>query len=135
MVSEGLTRRTVRQARKSKILWVDDQPENNASERKVFENLGMTIRLATSTEQAMNRLFSERFDLVISDMGRPPDQRAGYTLLSEMKADNIEIPVIFYAAGGNRLENRKEAKNRGAFASTNGATDLFYSVFKALDAF
>lgn len=134
VVSEALTRRAVKRASKTKILWVDDCPENNISEREVLQDLGMKIHLATSTQQAMDRLSIERFDLVISDMGRPPDQRAGYTLLSEMKASNIHIPLIFYAAGGNLPEHRREAKTRGAFASTNGATDLFQHVFRALNA-
>jgi hypothetical protein len=50
-----------------------------------------------------------------------------------MKASKINIPLIFYAAGGNLPQNRREAKANGAFASTNGATDLFESVFKALE--
>lgn len=133
-VSEVLTRRAVKRASKTKILWVDDRPDNNIAERNSLQDLGMTIRLATSTDQALDRLSNERFDLVISDMGRPPDERAGYTLLSRMNAAGIKLPLIFYAAGGNLPEHRSEAKAKGAFASTNRATELFQFVFRALDA-
>ncbi len=50
-----------------------------------------------------------------------------------MKASRINIPLIFYAAGGNIPLHRQEALAKGAFASTNGSTDLFQYVFKALD--
>ncbi len=133
VVLELLTKRTVKRASRTKILWVDDCPENNISQREVLQDLGITIRLAESTQQAMTLLSKENFDLVISDMGRPPDKRAGYTLLSEMRSSKITTPVIFYAAGGNLPEHRREAKKNGAFASTNGATELFQHVFSALD--
>ncbi len=134
VVSDVLTNRAVKRASKTKILWVDDRPDNNISERESLQDLGITIRLATSTEQAMDRLTRERFDLVISDMGRPPDERAGYTLLLQMQSSGIKLPVIFYAAGGNLPEHKRQANAKGAFASTNRATELFQSVFRALDA-
>lgn len=133
VVSEVLTGRAVKRASKTKILWVDDRPDNNISERESLQDLGVVIRLASSTDQAMECLRHERFDLVISDMGRPPDDRAGYTLLSRMKEAGINLPLIFYAAGGNLPEHRKDAKARGAFASTNRATELFQFVFRALE--
>jgi PleD family two-component response regulator len=68
VVSEAFTKRTLKRVSKTKILWVDDQPDNNIAVKEVLQSLGILIRLATSTEQAMDILFSEEFDLVISDM-------------------------------------------------------------------
>lgn len=134
IVSDVLTMRAVRRAKRSRILWVDDIPENNFAERESFESLGIDVVSATSTEQALDILKTKRFDLVISDMGRPPDARAGYTLLSKMNELKISIPFLIYAAGGSIPEHRIEALSRGAKGSTNRATELFEMVLRALGA-
>jgi CheY-like chemotaxis protein len=134
VVAESLLRTPARRARKSRILWVDDNPENNAAIRRSFEALGIEVASATSTEEALTALGSKRFDLVISDMGRPPDGRAGYTLLSEMRERRIRLPFLIFAAGGNAPSNRREARERGADGSTNNGTELFSMVMGVLGA-
>ena len=91
----------------------------------------MTIRLAESAERAMERLAHERFDLVISDMGRQDEPRAGYALLEQMRNAGIRLPLIFYSAGGNLPEHRRLAREKDAFGSTNNG---FRLVFSALNA-
>jgi CheY-like chemotaxis protein len=132
VVSDVLTNKAVRRASKSKILWVDDIPANNEAERESLEALGIGISIATSTEEALDILQRQRFDLVISDMGRPPDGRAGYTLLSKMRDEKIRIPFLIYAAGGNLPAHRMEALSQGAIGSTNRPTELFQMVLRAL---
>ena len=134
IVSDVLTVRAVRRAKRSRILWVDDIPENNAAEKESFEALGIEVVPATTTEQALDALRTKRFDLVISDMGRPPDERAGYTLLSQMNEQKIRVPFLIYAAGGNIPEHRMEALSRGARGSTNRATELFEMALRVLGA-
>lgn len=131
-VTEMLTTQTVKRASKTKILWVDDRPQNIRQLQQSLQALGMTIRLAESTEDAMERLTRERFDLVISDMGRPNDPRAGYTLLKEMRNAGLDYPLIFYSAGGSLPENVRLALDKGASGSTNQGTELFRLVFKVL---
>ena len=42
----------------------------------------MRVDTAFSTEEAMRYVQSgSTYDVIITDMGRPPDPRAGYTLL------------------------------------------------------
>jgi hypothetical protein len=60
----------------TQILWVDDVPVNNIAEIESFEALGVEVVTTTTTDQALEALGKKRFDLVISDMGRPPDERA-----------------------------------------------------------
>lgn len=134
VVTEMLTTRAVKRASKTKILWVDDRPQNNAQLQQSLQALGMTIHQAETTEQAMERLTHERFDLVISDMGRLNDQRAGYTLLAQMRHAGIKLPLIFYAAGGNLPKHKHLAMEKGAFGSTNQSIELFRLVFSALNA-
>lgn len=132
--TEMLTTQTVKRASKTKILWVDDRPQNNRQLQQSLQASGMTIHLAETTEQAMERLRRERFDLVISDMGRSDDSRAGYVLLEQMRNAGIKLPLIFYSAGGNLPEHKRLAQERGAFGSTNKGTELFRLVFSALNA-
>jgi CheY-like chemotaxis protein len=40
--------------------------------------------LATSTDEALKKIARQRFDAIISDMGRPPDPRAGYTIIEQL---------------------------------------------------
>lgn len=131
LVSEAVTPRALREARRATVLWVDDRPENNVYERQSLEALGVTFVLATSTEEAMRLLQTRHIDAIVSDMGRPPDQRAGYTLLDQLRKSGNNTPFIIYA-GSNAPEHKAEAKRQGALGSTNRASELFELVLSAL---
>ena len=64
-------------------------------------------------------------------MGRPPDARAGYTLLEKVQKMNIPIPYIIYAYGGNLPKHQEEALRKGAFASVSRPKALFETVLNA----
>ena len=132
VVSEVVTPRVIRQAGRSTVLWVDDRPDNNTHERRALEAVGVSIVLAKSTSEALEKLDRGSFDVIISDMGRPPDARAGYTLLDALRARGDHTPFVIYAAGGRIAENRAEALRHGAAGSTSSANDLFEIVLKAL---
>jgi CheY-like chemotaxis protein len=131
VVAERVNSRTVREASGSRVLWVDDRLENNVLERRSLEVIGIRFDLSTSTEDALTRLATTSYDAVISDMSRPPDTRAGYTLLDAMRQRRIQTPFIIYSAS-NALEHKEEAKRHGALGSTNRADDLFKLVLSAL---
>lgn len=119
-------------AKKTKyVLWVDDRPENNLFERQALESLGIQFVLSTSTEDALQQIDKHSFDAIISDMGRPPDNRAGYTLLETLRSNGIKTPFIIYARSKS-LEHVAEAKSRGAQGTTNRPDELLQMVFKAL---
>lgn len=119
----GLTR--------SVVLWVDDRPDNNRYERAALEALGLRFKLARSTEEALEQLDRQAFDLVISDMGRPPDERAGYTLLDSMRQSGNDLPFIIYA-GSRAPEHVREARAHGAMGCTNSPQELVGLVTHAL---
>jgi CheY-like chemotaxis protein len=119
--------------RSPEILWVDDRPENNVRERAAMANLGMHVTLSLSTDDALERLRRERFDVVISDMGRPPDPEAGYTLLEAMRSAGDTTPFVIYA-GSNAPEHKQLARERGAVGSTNRPQELLDLVTQAIDA-
>jgi uncharacterized protein YjbI with pentapeptide repeats/DNA-binding NarL/FixJ family response regulator len=113
------------------ILWVDDHPDNNIFERQRMEALGIQFVLATTTEKALEQLKQQQFDLIISDMGRPPDLRAGYTLLGKLRSRRNQTPVIIYATS-NEPQHVAEAQRRGAIGCTNNPTELSQMVLSVL---
>lgn len=130
-VDQLLTLRTSRQLEGASVLWVDDRPMNNTYERQALEALGIQFTISKSTEDALERLQKKSYDLIISDMGRPPDMHAGYTLLEKVKEMHIPTPFIIYA-GSKKPEYIAEARRRGAFGTTNEPQELFEYVVAAL---
>lgn len=116
-----------------RILWVDDRPDNNIYERQVFESLGLTFELALSTDEALERLKDSRYGAIISDMGRPEGTREGYRLLEAVRASDRVTPFFIYASS-NKPEHKREAAERGAQGSTNGASELVELVTQALSS-
>lgn len=53
---------------RNRILWVDDQPDNNTYERQAFEAMGLLFTLAKSTNEAFEKLAQNRYAVIISDM-------------------------------------------------------------------
>jgi len=131
IVSEAVTPRILRRAQRTSVLWVDDNPDNNVYERKSLEALGISFDLSLSTEDALDKLKRRSYDAIISDMGRPPDPKAGYTLLDRLRKAGDQTPFIIYA-GSRSPEHRAEARRRGAIGCTNRANELFEMVLSAL---
>ena len=115
-----------------KILWVDDFPQNNDYPREMLEQAGVLFDLALETESAINILRNNKFDLIISDMGRGNNYSAGLDLLKELKKMKISTPVVIFAS--SRALNRfgEEARELGAIAVTSGITDVLNIVQKEL---
>lgn len=117
-----------------KALWVDDRPTNNTNEIQWLEKLlGMQFETKTSTDEAIEALAANQtgYALVISDMGRPGDPRAGYTLLERIRERGSQVPFIIYA-GSSAAAYDEEARRRGALGSTNSPTRLLELVTQAL---
>ena len=132
VVSDLVTPRRVRRAAGSTVLWVDDRPSNNVLERRALEAMKIDFVLATSTDEALATLERQPVDAIISDMGRPPDSRAGYTLLDKLRARGDSTPFIIYA-GSRAPEHRAEARRHGAIGCTNQPDELFEMVVSTLD--
>ena len=120
-----------RALRRAVVLWVDDRPDNNRFERQALEAFGVRFALATSTDDALAQLQRQHFDLVVSDMERHPDRRAGYTLLDVMREHDDKTPVIIYA-GSRSPEHVREARVHGAIGATNSPQELIGMVTEAL---
>lgn len=115
----------------ARVLWVDDHPENNQYERRALEALGIQVYEAKSTADALDLLARRPFDVVISDMGRGMDQRAGYTLLGELRKTDPRTPFLIYA-GQDADTHREEALARGAQGSTSSPKTLVEDVIRQI---
>jgi len=128
----SLGREREHKKRKKLILWVDDRPNNNIIERHSMAAYDIDFVLAESTGQALAHLRSHQFDAIISDMGRPPDSRAGYTLLEAVRSSGDQTPYFIYA-GSRSPAHVREALSRGAQGTTNVGDELLEMVLAALN--
>jgi len=121
-----------------KVLWVDDNPDNNIWERQALESYGVEFVLAQSTAEAVQKWQEKEeeegpFTAIISDMGRVGDAQAGYTLLSIVKEAPIQVPYFIYTAA-NHQESlfSHHAKVRGAQGLTSDPDALVAMVVAAI---
>jgi CheY-like chemotaxis protein len=132
-ISELITPKASQQLAGATVLWVDDRPENNIYERQALEQLGIQFTISTSTEDALEKLQHGNYSVIISDMGRPRDKQAGYTLLEEIRKRGVTTPFIIYA-GSRGIEYTTETRRRGGLGTTNMPIELFEMVVDAIKA-
>ena len=124
---EGETAAAPRVAEGS-ILWVDDYPSNNAFIIDRLEREGVRVRKELSTDAAMVALKEDRFDVVISDLGRVErgheNPFAGLELVRAMAAAGLAVPTQIFA-GSRGLDNKDKLLAAGATAVAASAVDVF----------
>ena len=114
------------------ILWVDDNPLNNANEVTALRRVGFVVAQAHDTELGLAELERHPYDLIISDMGRGADKFAGYKLLEEIRARQNPLPFIIYSAEGSKPEHRAAAIQRSALGSTEYPHELLEMIISRL---
>jgi len=117
---------------KNIILWVDDNPDNNFLERSAFENVGLNVLTALSTDEALNIIKKSKFSAIISDMGRAEGPREGYELLDIIRKRGLTTPFFIYS-GSNDPEHKLEAFQKGAQGSTCYPHELFSMVMNEVN--
>lgn len=79
-----------------KILVVDDDPKYRAYMQRGLTESGMICSLAPDGETALQLVRKEKFDLVLLDVMLPGIQ--GWDVIQSMRAEGIDVPVIFITA-------------------------------------
>ncbi len=126
-----------------RILWVDDDPDNNVEDKKhikeTMQRFGVEFVSASSVEAAKASLLSDApFDLVISDLKHNADPEgtrlAGLRILDHLKAEGAgrPIPLIIYATVFDR-EQADRAKCEGVVAEARSRATMFAWILIALD--
>jgi len=135
IVSPADKERTLRRAKKhlaifrdARILWVDDHPENNLNERRMFRQLKAEVDVAESTDEALRILRRGDYDLVLSDMNREGDATAGLKFLEQLRKEQA-TPVIFYIG----VVDPSKGVPAQAFGITNRPDELLHLTLDALE--
>lgn len=85
----------------SRVLWVDDHPENNEHEIRALKALEVEIDTVTSNDEAEQAVSRDGYDLIISDIGRdePEEATAGLQLPARLAAVLGYSPRVVYYTG------------------------------------
>lgn len=116
------------------VLWIDDNPKNNVTERRHLRESGISFDNVVSTDQAFEQLRNSSYDLVISDLGRfTKSEKSNIAGLESLRflSGAAGPPLIVYA-GPKAAELRDEIIRRGAFGSTDKPHELYVLVEQAL---
>src|SRR5947208_10355934 len=88
-------------SRHRRVLLVDDHHDTCIGMKRMLERHGYEITVAHSAEQAVEKIRSEDFDLLISDIGLP--DRSGYELMREVRL-NKDLPGIALSGFGSEQD-------------------------------
>lgn len=105
----------------SKILIVDDEAAIRSALKEVLEYEGFTISEAPDGETALKMVLKESFDLIFCDIKMP--KLDGLDFLSELKKEDIQIPVVMITGHGT-IDTAVEAIKRGAYDFIQKPLDL-----------
>ena len=98
----------------AKLLAVDDEPDSLELTARVLEEHGATVIMASSAQEALDRLRDDRPDLVVTDIGMPGMD--GYELIRHVRtalpAPIRDLPAIALTAFA-RQEDRERAIRAG----------------------
>ena len=121
--------------RAARILWVDDRPANNEVERKWLRPHGIVFDSVVSTDEALEQLTHESYDLVITDLGREHSSdrsaTAGAAFLDQPIVRKGGPPVIVYARTW-AVAQRDDLVRRGALDVMANREHLFATVLGVL---
>src|SRR5918995_1647293 len=99
-------------AGRERILIVDDEENVLALCQTILQKRGYEVERASTAEEALDRLESELFDVVITDLKMPG--MSGLDLLSKGKALNPFMPFIMLTGFGT-VHSAVEAMKEGAY--------------------
>ena len=97
---------------KHNILVVDDEKNILKVVSLTLKDQGYGVETAQSAEEALEKFQRGAFDLVVTDLKLPG--RSGAELLTELRSDHPDFPVIVITAFGT-IENAVDAMKKGAF--------------------
>ena len=130
-VAQAFTPETAQKLAGKSVLWVDDNPSNNRLVVRALKRMQLDVEQVTSTEFGLAALAQHPFDLVISDMGRGDNLRAGYDLLKAIRDSGSTVPFLIFSSQDTPAY-RREAEQHGAQLSTNDMLELMDNIIKHL---
>jgi len=110
MIARRTERRTLR------VLAVDDEPALGKVVSRLLAVDGHTVVVARSTQEAIEELAQERFDVVLSDLGLGPGAETGGWDLAAHVAEHFPGTRFVLATGWGPQIDPKTAAARGVHA-------------------
>ena len=112
----------------SDILWVDDNPKNNAFLIDSLNHQGVKVSTAKDTQEALDRFEHGSFDCVISDSCRHDGKemencQAGFELASLIREKDDDVRIYIYTDKVDE-KMKKKAHKVGADAITASPSEL-----------
>jgi len=111
-----------------RILWVDDEPSDNAYERARAVDGGYEVVQAATTNSALKMVGSAEPALIVSDMGRLENGRfnaiAGLDLVRELRKNGDQTPVVFYSSSRRLAQLRETLDAIPGVSYTASPTEL-----------
>ncbi len=108
-----------------KVLWIDNRPSNNISESRILEEIGLKVTFVPSSEEALNFIQANNFDLIISDITRNDVELEGISFLKTLvEYHHNNIPTIFYTSFDK--SDKKNGVPPYAFAITSKPIELIH---------
>ena len=102
------------------IFLVDDDPDTLALVELILKKRGYEIVTAKDGEEAIMRLTTDHFDLIISDVDMP--RLDGMRLLELLRMNAVKTPLIFLTANTSASDEEQ--------ARANGALDYIHKPVK-----
>jgi CheY-like chemotaxis protein len=113
----------------AQILWVDDHPESNLNEQRMFKQLNVEMDTAKSTDQAIEMLKHTSYDVMLSDIARDDSPSDGLDFLEKFREMDTKTPVIFYVG----VIDPTKSTPLKSFGITNRPDELLHLVLDALE--
>jgi len=107
-----------------RILWVDDNPENNKSIVSMFTENEIVFDIVKSTDEAIKKLAKNNYTLIISDMKRAESPDAGIQLLKLRNKKYSNTPIAIFSSSRSLVGYAHTAESEGANLVTNKVTEL-----------
>lgn len=111
------------------LLWIDDHPEWSQSEIHLVQSLGVTVTIVESSQDARNALEAGKYDLVVSDINREGNTKAGVDFLSQIAGSLLYRPFIFYVG----QLNQQRGTPPFAFGITNWPNELLHLIMDVME--
>ena len=93
--------------RHRRVLVVDDHHDTCTGMKRMLERRGYEITVAHSAEQAVEKVHTQDFDLLISDIGLP--DRSGYELMREVRSSKALPGIALSGFGAEQDVNEAHA--------------------------
>jgi len=90
-----------------KILWADDQTDVVNTLGSILAPLSAKIVYVKNGNEAVQKIITDYFDILLLDLKMPPDEWGGLWALKEIRKFNQKIPVIIISGEGTQSETIK----------------------------